>query len=168
MLRQRTFTCLIEFAPFQFGVYNSHAVKAPLTRHSRSLTEEGKARLRIAFVILEGMVTLDFLGVYDPISRIKTMGFRDDVEWDICALAEEITDSTSQLTIKTNVVKPDLSSYDMFIVPGGRGVNQARENPEFMDWIKAGRSARYKVGVCNGTLLLGEAGFLIGRKATNM
>ena len=35
-----------------------------------------------------------------------------------------------------------------------------------MDWIKAGRNARYKVGVCNGTLLLGEAGYLAGKKAT--
>ena len=122
--------------------------------------------MKIAFVILEGMVTLDFLGVYDPISRLKTMGFRDDIEWDICALTEEVTDSTAQLTIKANVVKPDLGSYDMFIVPGGRGVPQAREDREFMDWIKAGRSARYKVGVCNGTLLLGEAGYLKGKKAT--
>jgi cyclohexyl-isocyanide hydratase len=122
--------------------------------------------LKIAFVILEGMVTLDFLGVYDPISRLKTMGFRDDIQWDICALTEEITDSTGQLTIKANVVKPNLSDYDMFIVPGGRGVPKAREDREFMDWIKAGRNARCKVGVCNGTLLLGEAGYLAGKKAT--
>ena len=39
--------------------------------------------MKIAFIIYDGMTPLDFLGVYDPISRLKTMGFREDIEWDI-------------------------------------------------------------------------------------
>ena len=39
--------------------------------------------MRIAFVIYDGMTSLDFIGVYDPVTRLKTMGFMPDLEWDI-------------------------------------------------------------------------------------
>jgi transcriptional regulator GlxA family with amidase domain len=122
--------------------------------------------MKIAFVVFEGMTTLDFLGVYDPVTRLKTMGFRDDVEWDVCAISEQITDTTGQLTFRPNKIKPDLGEYDMFVVPGGSGVNAARNDPEFMDWIRTGHRASYKMSVCNGTMILGEAGYLSGKKAT--
>jgi hypothetical protein len=31
--------------------------------------------MNIAFIIYDGMTALDFIGVYDPVTRLKTMGF---------------------------------------------------------------------------------------------
>lgn len=122
--------------------------------------------MKFAFIIYNGMTTLDFLGVYDPISRLKTRGYRDDIEWDIVAFTEEVTDQTGQLTIKPNKVRPNLSEYDMFIVPGGPGGREARETPGFIEWIQTGKDAPYRVSVCGGGLILGVAGFLTGKRAT--
>ncbi len=36
--------------------------------------------MKIAFVIFNGMTTLDFIGVYDPVTRLKTMGFISDMQ----------------------------------------------------------------------------------------
>ena len=41
--------------------------------------------MRIGFIIYNEMTALDFIGVYDPIIRLRTMGFMSDVEWDICS-----------------------------------------------------------------------------------
>jgi cyclohexyl-isocyanide hydratase len=41
--------------------------------------------VRIAFIIYDGMTALDFIGVYDPVTRLNTMGFLPDLEWEICA-----------------------------------------------------------------------------------
>jgi len=122
--------------------------------------------MKFAFVIYNGMTTLDFLGVYDPITRLKTRGVRDDIEWDIVAFTDEVTDVTGQLTIKPNKVRPDLSGYDMFIVPGGPGGREVRDTPEFIEWIQNGKDASYKVSVCGGGIILGVAGYLTGKRAT--
>ncbi len=47
--------------------------------------------MNIAFVIYNGMTALDFVGAYDPLIRLKTMGFLPDLRWQICALSEEVT-----------------------------------------------------------------------------
>ena len=48
--------------------------------------------MKIAFIIFNQMTTLDFIGVYDPVTRLKSMGFISDLEWDICAYTEIVTD----------------------------------------------------------------------------
>ena len=122
--------------------------------------------MKFAFIIYNGMTTLDFLGVYDPISRLKTRGYRDDIEWDIVAFTEEVMDQTGQLTIKPNKVRPNLSEYDVFIVPGGPGGREARETPGFIEWIQTGIDTPYRVSVCGGGLILGAAEYLTGKRAT--
>jgi cyclohexyl-isocyanide hydratase len=41
--------------------------------------------MKIAFVIYDGLTLLDFAGVYDPLTRLATMNFLDDLHWDVCA-----------------------------------------------------------------------------------
>ena len=122
--------------------------------------------MKIAFIVFEGLTTMDFLGVYDPVTRLKTMGFRDDIDWDICAMSPKVTDTTGKLTIEATRIKPDLAEYDMFVVPGGMGGKVAQEDPEFINWLRTGQNAVYKTAVCNGSIIMGHAGYLEGKKAT--
>ena len=48
--------------------------------------------MKIAFVVFNGLTTLDFIGIYDPLTRLKTMGFLPDLEWDICARTDIVKD----------------------------------------------------------------------------
>tara|TARA_R110002167_G_scaffold128570_11_gene310937 strand:+ start:394 stop:858 length:465 start_codon:yes stop_codon:yes gene_type:complete len=70
------------------------------------------------------------------------------------------------LEIIVDKIKPDLSDYDMIIVPGGYGTRELQYNSEFIEWLKTGRSVDYIVSICTGSLLIGAAGFLKDKTAT--
>jgi transcriptional regulator GlxA family with amidase domain len=111
------------------------------------------------------MTALDFVGVYDPLVRLKTMGFIPDLRWDVCALSRQVKDSTGLAFVPTRVALP-LDSYDIVIVPGGFGSRQLVDDAEFIEWLKTAKPCRLKASVCTGALLLGAAGFLQGKRAT--
>jgi cyclohexyl-isocyanide hydratase len=121
--------------------------------------------MKIGFVIYQGMTALDFIGVYDPITRLKTMGFIDDLSWDICALAETVKDFTGLRLIANRIGEP-LQNYQAVIVPGGLIARKLVDDADFISWIKSAAPCPLKISVCTGSLLLGAAGFLANKNAT--
>lgn len=128
--------------------------------------------MKIAFIIFQGMTALDFIGVYDSVTRLKSMNFIPDLKWDICALSDEISDerisysASKGLGLKPTRVGENLSDYDMLIVPGGYGIEPLTQNTEFITWLKTAEKCPLKVSVCTGSLLMASAGFLAGKQAT--
>jgi len=122
-------------------------------------------KLRVAFIIYDGMTSLDFIGVYDPLTRLRTMEFMPDFEWEVCALTGEVSDGTG-LRFAPTKIGGSLGDYDMIIVPGGFGSRRLVRDDEFIKWLRSAAPCKFKVSVCTGSLLLGAAGFLRGRKAT--
>ena len=120
--------------------------------------------MKAAFVVYEGLTALDFVGAYDPITRLGTMGFID-AEWDVCARTESVT-ANGGLTIRPDRIEPDLGEYDLCFVPGGFPARGLRDDEPFLEWLRTAADCRYKTSVCTGSLLLGAAGFLEGRRAT--
>jgi transcriptional regulator GlxA family with amidase domain len=121
--------------------------------------------MKLGFVIYSGMTTLDFVGVYDPLTRLKTMGFLESLKWEICSLEEKVSDSTG-LTLVPTVVGVPLAAYDAVVIPGGPAARKLSQDPSTVEWIKTIHPDALKVSVCSGALLLGAAGFLKGKKAT--
>ncbi|MDI3339200.1 MAG: DJ-1/PfpI family protein [Sphaerobacter sp.] len=122
--------------------------------------------MKIAFVIYDGMTALDFIGAYDPLTRLKTMGFMPDVTWDICAVTPEVRDGTGLRFIPTRVGE-SLAGYDLVYVPGGFGTRTLAADRAFLAWLATARDSRLLASVCTGSLLLGAAGLLAGRRATS-
>src|SRR6266852_6249547 len=55
---------------------------------------------------------------------------------------------------------------DLVLVPGGAGINPLLEDAEVLAFLRrAAETARYVVGICTGSLVLGAAGLLRGRRA---
>ncbi|MEK6449153.1 MULTISPECIES: DJ-1/PfpI family protein [Priestia] len=121
--------------------------------------------MKVGFILFNQLTALDFIGFYDGITRLKTLGFKKDLTWDLCALSNEISDDRG-ITFKINKVSPDLSEYDLIFVPGGMGTRALQYDTEFINWLKTAKDVPYKVSVCTGSLLLGAAGFLRNIKAT--
>lgn len=121
--------------------------------------------VKVAFVIYDGMTSLDFIGVYDPITRLRTMGFLPDLTWDVCAASDEVLDS-SGLRILPRAVYPILGAYTMTVVPGGTSAREMVRDESFVEWIRTALPCKYRVSVCTGSLLLGAAGFLGHKRAT--
>ena len=56
---------------------------------------------------------------------------------------------------------------DTVVLPGGIGVDEARQNPDVIDWVQAvAGNARRVVSVCTGAFLAAQAGLLDGCPAT--
>jgi len=121
--------------------------------------------MRIAFVIYDRMTALDFVGVFDPLTRLKTMGFMPATTWDICALNAEVRDGAG-LCLKATRVGGELSGYDLLVMPGGYGSRALARDAAFIAWLRTARACPLKASVCTGALLLGAAGFLWGKTAT--
>lgn len=121
--------------------------------------------MKAAFVVFDRMTSLDFIGFYDPVTRLKSMKIMDDFEWRICSMTQHVVDDRG-LQLEADAVAEPLSSYDMLFVPGGFGTRNLQHDRGFLDWLKTARSAPLKISVCTGALLLGAAGFLRGRRAT--
>ena len=121
--------------------------------------------MKAAFVVFDRMTSLDFIGFYDPVTRLKSMKILDDFEWRICATAGHVVDDRG-LRIEADAVAGSLSSYDLLFVPGGFGTRSLQHDASFIDWLRTASAAPLKVSVCTGALLLGAAGFLRGKRAT--
>ncbi len=121
--------------------------------------------MKAAFIVFDRMTSLDFIGFYDPVTRLKSMKIVGDFEWRICSMALSVVDDRG-LRVEANTVAEPLDSYNMVFVPGGFGTRTLQNDRAFVDWLKTAGSARLKVSVCTGALLLGAAGFLRGRRAT--
>jgi len=121
--------------------------------------------MRVAFVVYDRMTALDFVGVYDPVTRLRTMGFVTDFAWDVCALTAEVADG-SGLRFVPSRTSGSLAEYDWVIVPGGFGSRTLAQDAEFIKWLKTAATCKLRASVCTGSVLLGAAGFLRDKRAT--
>jgi len=121
--------------------------------------------MRAAFILFDELTALDLIGLYDPITRLRSMGFRPDLVWELCALSPEVHDDRGLRLSATSVGAP-LSGFDILAVPGGYGTRRLVTDTRFLDWLRTAESVPLKAAVCTGSLLLGAAGWLAGLPAT--
>jgi len=57
---------------------------------------------------------------------------------------------------------------DVVVVPGGPGEVDARQDPRVIEWLRqTHETSTWTTSVCTGSLILGAAGLLAGRRATS-
>src|SRR4030095_11415455 len=110
--------------------------------------------MKAAFIVFDRMTSLDFIGFYDPVTRLKSMKIMDDFEWRICSTTQHVVDDRG-LRIEADAVGDPLDSYDMLFVPGGFGTRNLQHDRSVLDLLETARSVPLKVSVCTGALLLG-------------
>jgi len=121
--------------------------------------------MKIAFVVYDNLTLLDFAGAYDPLTRLKAMGFVPDLTYDICSRTGDVR-SSEGAGLAADRVAPDLSEYEYVIVPGGEGIQPRMKDKEFLRWIAMASEKTTVAALCGGSLLLGAAGMLKGKRAT--
>jgi transcriptional regulator GlxA family with amidase domain len=121
--------------------------------------------MKLAYIIFDGITWLDFIGIYDPISRLKSMQFINDLSWDVCAFRDSSKDNFGLEIVPAKIGEP-LAAYDAVIIPGGYGTRLLQFDNKFLSWIKTAEHVKYKMSICTGSLILGAAGFLKDKFAT--
>lgn len=121
--------------------------------------------MKIGFVIYDQMTALDFIGAFDPLTRLKTMKFLPELGWEICAHTEAVVDGAGLRFTPTRVAG-SLEEFDLLVVPGGYGSRELARDEQFIAWLKTSEACSLKTSVCTGSVLLGAAGFLKEKRAT--
>jgi cyclohexyl-isocyanide hydratase len=121
--------------------------------------------MKAAFVLFDRLTALDFVGIYDPVTRLRSMNLLPDFEWQLCACTGVVTDDRGLRLLPDSVGQP-LADFDLVIVPGGLGTRTLMHDGAFLDWLRTAAPIPLKASVCTGSLLLGAAGFLSDKRAT--
>jgi len=117
--------------------------------------------LHIGFLLFPNVQQLDLTGPYDVLASLP--GVKLHLVWKDL----EPVKSSTGLVFSPTTRFDDCPPLDVICVPGGAGVGPLIEDPETLAFIQEqAAQARYVTSVCTGSLVLGAAGLLRGRKAT--
>ena len=132
-------------------------------------------RIRTGILIFDNVEVLDFAGPFEVFSRTRLAPGLDSrrseeaAPFDVFTVARSRDPivATGGLTVVPRYGFDDAPEIDLLLVPGGFGTRALLHNEEVLDWIRrTAGAARYVTSVCTGSLLLGKAGLLRGRRAT--
>jgi transcriptional regulator GlxA family with amidase domain len=113
--------------------------------------------------LFAGITALDAIGPYEVLRSVPGW----EVEFVAKARGEVRTDSGA-LGLSADRSLSEVEAADIVLVPGGKGNRPLLEDEEVLGWLRrVDRGTTWTTSVCTGSLLLGAAGLLEGRKATS-
>lgn len=115
----------------------------------------------IVIPIFEGITALDAVGPYEILSRLPGA----DVTFAAVNPGVYRTDRGS-LGLQADKPLADIPACDVVCVPGGPGQAKAAGDQALLEWLRdMDACCTWTTSVCTGSLLLGAAGVLRGRRA---
>jgi transcriptional regulator GlxA family with amidase domain len=117
------------------------------------------APFHIVFALFPNVTHLDFTGPHQILSRLPGA--------QVVVASEAGGEIEAEGLVFARVARlADLEHCDLLCVPGGLGTTQAMADEAYLDQLRRlAASARYVTSVCTGSLLLGAAGLLQGKRA---
>lgn len=113
----------------------------------------------IVFAVYPGMTQLDFTGPHQFLSRLPGSEV-------VIASAAGGDVPSEGLTFAHTTQLADVHRCDLICVPGGISATEVALDAAFVGEVRRlGEGARYITSVCTGSLILGAAGLLKGRRA---
>jgi cyclohexyl-isocyanide hydratase len=114
----------------------------------------------IVFALYPRVTQLDFTGPYEVFARLP------GAHAILASASGDSVEADGGMTFSRIRRLADVDRCSLLCVPGGFGTIEAMEDTEYLDQLRrlAGQ-ARYVTSVCTGSLLLGAAGLLQGKRA---
>jgi cyclohexyl-isocyanide hydratase len=118
-------------------------------------------KLVIVFAVFPGVTQLDFTGPHQVFSGLPGS------EVIVASVAGGTLESSGGLAFAGLRRLADISACDVICVPGGRGVTDSaiRDETFLYELRRLAGTARFVTSVCTGSLALGAAGLLRGKRA---
>ncbi len=117
--------------------------------------------LSVGILVFPKVQQLDLTGPFDVFASVP------EADVQLVWKTIEPVSAVTGLTLTPDVTFDDSPQFDVLCIPGGPGVNPLMEDEDTLDFIRRqATGARYITSICTGSLVLGAAGLLEGRKAT--
>ncbi|MEJ8476343.1 DJ-1/PfpI family protein [Roseibium algae] len=118
--------------------------------------------LRFGILAFPNVQLLDFAAPYDAFAAVP------DAEVLLVSQTTDTLRASTGLSFLPAVTFADCPQVDVLCVPGGAGVNALLGDEPTLAFIRdQAAAAQYVTSVCTGSLLLGAAGLLQGKRATS-
>lgn len=127
---------------------------------------------RVGILIFPDVEVLDFCGPFEvfSVTRLDESTRRESVSpFEVVVVAEsrEPATATGGLRVLPDYDLTDCPPLDILVVPGGWGTRKGMDNDRLVAWVAdRAHQADTVASVCTGSLLLGKAGVLDGKRAT--
>lgn len=116
--------------------------------------------LRVGMVLFPNLTMLDLIGPHDV---LNTPRCKIDLLWHRI----EPVPAQGNFSILPTATFADYAPPDILFVPGGPGQLPAMDDEALIAFVaRAAQGAKYVTSVCTGSLILGAAGLLKGKRAT--
>jgi transcriptional regulator GlxA family with amidase domain len=127
---------------------------------------------RVGILVFPEVEVLDFCGPFEvfSVTRLDEDRRRQDRSpYEVLVIAENpgVVVATGGLKVVADHHLEDCPPVDVLVVPGGWGTRREMNNDRLIGWLsERGRQVTTLTSVCTGSLLLGKAGLLDGKRAT--
>ncbi|MBK5218455.1 MAG: DJ-1/PfpI family protein [Thermoleophilia bacterium] len=118
--------------------------------------------MRAAILIFDGLTALDAVGPYEVLRSVPGW----EVEF-VAKSAGEVRTGDGALGLSADRALDEAGEPEIVLVPGGAGNRALLEDEEVLGWLReVDATTTWTSSVCTGSLVLGAAGLLEGKRAT--
>ena len=119
-------------------------------------------RFQIGLLLFPNLTQLDMTGPYEVFTKFP------DSDVHLVWKSLDPVKAGGGMELLPSMTFTDCPQLDLICVPGGAGMNALLNDAETLDFVRRqAAGARYVTSVCTGSLVLGAAGLLKGRRATS-
>ena len=118
-------------------------------------------RFQIGLLLFPNLAQLDLTGPYEVFTKFP------DTEVHLLWKTLDPVTAGGGMRLLLTTTFAESPQLDLICVPGGAGMNPLLNDEETLDFVRRQASGtRYVTSVCTGSLVLGAAGLLRGKRAT--
>jgi transcriptional regulator GlxA family with amidase domain len=118
--------------------------------------------VRTVILVFDGITALDAIGPYEVLHSVPG--------WEVEFAGKqrgEVRADSGTLGLTADHALGEVGEPDVVLVPGGVGNRALLDDSEVLEWLRrVDATTRYTTSVCTGSLVLGAAGLLQGKRAT--
>ena len=119
--------------------------------------------MQIAILIFEKLTALDAIGPYEVLRSVPG--------WEVKFVAPEkgpVRTDSGHLGLSADYSLEEIDAADIVLVPGGEGNRPLLSDEAVLSWLRQiDAASKWTTSVCTGSLVLGAAGLLDGKRATS-
>jgi transcriptional regulator GlxA family with amidase domain len=119
--------------------------------------------MQIAILIFDKLTALDAVGPYEVLRSVPG--------WEVKFVGLEkgmVRTDSGALGLNVDYSLDEVTEADVVLVPGGDGNRPLMSDNTVLSWLRQiDAGAKWTTSVCTGSLLLGAAGLLKGKRATS-